>query len=311
MKWCASLRLGYLSLLLAVTGCASFTPPVTPATSIPELQSVPFFPQDAYQCGPAALAMLLNWVGQTVAPQDLTERLYITERKGSLQIELLAATRQQGLLPYVHPNGYDDLWRMLEHGVPVLVLQNLAFSWYPQWHYAVVVGYDAGQKKLLLRSGRNRLRRESLELFARSWEASDRWMMSVHRPGELPPGASETDLLAAASALEATGQRQAALEFYGAATRQWPNSMLAWMALGNAHYQAADYRAAQAAYQVARQVAPEHPAPPHNLAWALIRLGENDAARDHAAEALRLSQSLPAAARGQYQSAAQRLQLAQ
>lgn len=310
MKWCASLRLGCLSLLLALSGCASFTPPAAPIASVAELEAVPFYPQDAYQCGPAALATVLGWAGQSVTPQYLAEQLYIAERKGSLQIELLAATRQQGLLAYVHPNGYDDLWRLLEHGVPVLVLQNLAFSWYPQWHYAVVVGYDAGQRKVLLRSGRNRLRRESLTDFARSWEASGHWMMSVHRPGELPPGAQEAELLAAASALESTGQRPAALQFYRAATQQWPNSMLAWMALGNAHYQSADYEAAQAAYQRAGQVAPEHPAPSHNLAWALIRQGDSGAARVHAAAAVRLSQALPEAERGQYQSAAQHLQLA-
>jgi hypothetical protein len=50
-----------------------------------EIASVPFFPQDEYQCGPAALAMVLAWSGLNVEPAELTEKVYTASLKGSLQ----------------------------------------------------------------------------------------------------------------------------------------------------------------------------------------------------------------------------------
>src|SRR5574342_247053 len=62
-----------------------------------ELARVPFFAQEAYQCGPAALAMALGAAGKRVTPEELVAEVYLPGREGSLQVEMLAATRRQGL----------------------------------------------------------------------------------------------------------------------------------------------------------------------------------------------------------------------
>ncbi len=36
-----------------------------------EIADVPFFPQEAYQCGPAAMAMVLNWSKAPAAPRKI------------------------------------------------------------------------------------------------------------------------------------------------------------------------------------------------------------------------------------------------
>ncbi|WVM93376.1 hypothetical protein ULG90_05290 [Halopseudomonas pachastrellae] len=46
----------------------------------------------------------------------------------------------------------DAILRELDDGNAVLVMQNLAFDWYPQWHYAAV-GYDLNTRELILHSG--------------------------------------------------------------------------------------------------------------------------------------------------------------
>ena len=61
-----------------------------------ELKEVPFFPQEAYQCGPAALATVLVAAGASVTPEALAPQAYLPERHGSLQLELVAATRRRG-----------------------------------------------------------------------------------------------------------------------------------------------------------------------------------------------------------------------
>src|ERR1051325_3239401 len=91
-----------------LTGCASFAPQTTQLrTTLPpklhdyvELKDVPFFPQTEYQCGPAALATVLNTYGVKVTPEDLVPEVYLPARKGSLQIEMLAAARRHGLVAY-------------------------------------------------------------------------------------------------------------------------------------------------------------------------------------------------------------------
>src|SRR5207237_9306004 len=79
---------------LVRSGCASLWPQTAELReALPqglpehvELTQVPFFPQDEYQCGPAALATVLASSGVKVTPEELVAQVYIPERKGSLQI---------------------------------------------------------------------------------------------------------------------------------------------------------------------------------------------------------------------------------
>lgn len=301
-----------LLLISALPACVNLQKPLPPAptVSLPELQSVPFFAQRTRQCGPAALATVMQWAGAEVTPDQLTSAVMIAKRQGSLQIELVAATRQHGLLPYTHEGGLATLWQLLEQQVPVLVLQNLAFSWYPRWHYAVVVGFDAARSEVLLRSGTERLGRESLTDFVTSWHYSGQWMLTVHQPDSVPPNANPLVFLQAAAALAETGQGDAAAKAYAAATQAWPEQMLAWMALGNHYYQHQAFRQAAHAYEHAVKIAPDHPAPVHNLAWSMIKLQQQAAAQPLALRAVELSRALPLAQQAQYLSAAQALKLA-
>ena len=45
-----------------------------------ELAQVPFFPQDDYQCGPAALAMVMKFAGASVVPQALVDEVWLPSR---------------------------------------------------------------------------------------------------------------------------------------------------------------------------------------------------------------------------------------
>ena len=138
------------ALLLAalVSGCAA--PQVAgllerPPRDLPpsaEIATTPFYAQEDYQCGPASLAALLNHAGRDATPASLAPQVYLPARQGSLQAELLAATRRHGLLAYVLEPRLEALLREIAAGAPVLVLQNLALDWAPQWHYAVAIGYD-------------------------------------------------------------------------------------------------------------------------------------------------------------------------
>ncbi len=143
-----------------------------------ELAQVPFFPQDDHQCGPAALATVLAASGVPVSPQALVDEVWLPARQGSLQVEMLAAPRRHGRAAYQLPPRFSELLRELAAGRPVLVLQDVGVL-APQWHYAVVNGFDYGSGSIFLRSGRQKRQELSFTAFEHSWRAGGYWAMVV------------------------------------------------------------------------------------------------------------------------------------
>ncbi len=289
---------GWVILLLVslVMGCA--THPLqtdqllkSPAAQQPsvELTAVPFFPQEEFQCGPAALATVLNWSGTQLTPASLAPQVYLPERKGSLQVELLAATRQHGRIPSVIRPELETLINEVRAGNPVLVLQNLAFSWYPKWHYAVVVGFDLQDDKIILRSGREQRQVLPIKLFERTWRRSDYWAITVTMPDKLPISAEEISYLQAVAPLERLERWQDAKTAYTAVLTRWPNSITAHMGLGNSLYALHDVRGAETEYRhVTQQDANFAPAY-NNLAQTLADQNHLDAAEQAARHAVGLA----------------------
>jgi len=256
-----------------------------------ELTAVPFFPQQSHQCGPAALATVLKDAGVTVTPQALVPQVYLPERKGSLQADMLAAGRRYGMVPYRLAPALVDVLDEVAGGVPVLVLQNLGFDWIPMWHYAVVVGYDLDEGEILLRSGRERRARMSLSTFERTWGRADFWSVVVLPPQRLPRTAREGPYVAAVVALEDAGQTAAARLGYQSALLRWPDNLAARIGVGNTYYSEGDLEGAVQAFREASLRHPESADTFNNLAQVLGELGEFEAARSAAYTAVRLGGS--------------------
>ena len=253
-----------------------------------ELHEVPFYPQEEYQCGPAALAMVLNWSGLTVTPEDLTPQVYLPARQGSLQPEMLAATRRYGRVAYVLQPRLRDLMTEVAAGHPVVVLQNLAFSWYPKWHYAVVVGVDPAADQVVLRSGIEQRHVVPLKLFERTGRRGGYWAMVVLPPQRLPATAEERPYLNVVAALERHGDPAQAMAAYGRALTRWPQSLGGWIGLGNTRYALGDKQGAAEAFARAVAAHPESAAAHNNLAQALADLGRFDEAEAAARRALEI-----------------------
>ncbi|NKF23927.1 PA2778 family cysteine peptidase [Solimonas marina] len=198
-----------------------------------ELSSVPFYPQKRYQCGPAALATALGASGEATAPDALVSEVYLPDRKGSLQSEIIAATRRHDRVAVRIPGTQDAIVRELESGQPVLVLLNLGFSWLPVWHYAVVVGYQPDQQTYVLRSGVTERKMMTTGALARSWKYSHQWAVVVSSLDRVPASADQTQWLAAVAPLESLNRLDLAAQGYQAAAARWPDSAMSWTALGN------------------------------------------------------------------------------
>lgn len=231
-----------------------------------ELTEVPFFPQDEYQCGPAALATVLVHGGVDVTPEELVPQVYVPDRQGSLQAEMLAATRSRGRVPYVLPGKLAPILAELRAGHPVLLLQNLRLDRWPVWHYAVLVGFDPAAETFLLRSGRTRREARRAVPFLASWDRGGRWAMVAVAPAEPPVSAEVLGWLRAVAPFESTGKLDLAAKGYLAAVARWPEEAMAWTALGNVRYLQRDLAAAEAAYRQALERSPGFHTACNNLA---------------------------------------------
>jgi tetratricopeptide (TPR) repeat protein len=272
------MRVGLAGLLalLCLAGCATLPDRAAPGV---ELTTVAYYPQEAFQCGPASLAALLNDAGIDVGPDALRPEVYIPARRGSLETELLAAARRHDRLPYVIDPDTDALRRQLDAGRPVLVLQNFGSRGSPVWHYAVVVGYEAGTRAWLLRSGAEPRQRLPARRFAATWDRADRFGFVLARPGEIPAGATLTRYLDAASGLDAAGRREAAALAYAAAATRWPEEPAAAFAYAGTQIASGDLAGAEDTYRRLLDGAPQYTAARNNLAVLLTRRGCLSAAR--------------------------------
>jgi tetratricopeptide (TPR) repeat protein len=265
------LRLAALALCALLGACAGTVRVAAPLDSV-ELDATPFFPQAENECGPAALATALGASGVAVTPDALAPLLYLPGRQGSLQAEVVAGARRHGRVPYPLSPALDELLAILAGGTPVLVLQNLRFSFWPQWHYAVVIGYDADDDTLILRSGTTRRRVMSAYAFDRSWRLAQRWAVAVVAPDAPPPAARLREWLRAASAFEELGRPELAETAYRAAAQRWPDSPLPWQVLANQRYARQDLAGAEDALRRAHALGPAA-ATLNNLAQVLLERG--------------------------------------
>lgn len=281
-----------LSAALLAGGCAyrgaldSPWPDEVPARA--ELLSTPFFPQAEFQCGPAALATVLNASGVAVTPAALAPTVYLPERRGSLQAELIASARRHARVPYVLAPRLEDLLREIAAGNPVVVLQNLGLSWYPRWHYAVAIGFDRDDASIILRSGPHQRWLTPLPLFARTWARGGHWALTVTTPAQIPATASELSYLEAVAALEQTGAPAAALRAYRAAHARWPHSLVAILGIGNSAYALGDKALAEQWYRRATQLHPNAGIAFNNLAQVLSERGAWPQAQEAIERALQL-----------------------
>ncbi len=273
-------RLLALVAASTVTACA-----VSPQHGVGDLASAvqvpatPFYPQERFQCGPAALMTVLDYSGVDTSLDELVERVYLPARQGSLQAELIAATRAYERVPYVLDASLAAIVAELQQQRPVLVLQNLGTSWFPRWHYAVVYAVDPVEKVVRLRSGLDKERETPIPVFLKTWQRAGFWSMTALAPDQLPANPDRERYFSAIAALEETGHLQAAQLGWQAAAQHWPDTTTPLFGLANTAFSLGDPGAAELSYRAVLRLDSSHWGARNNLAYVL-------AASGHVSEAL-------------------------
>jgi hypothetical protein len=272
------LATGLVAALLA--GCAQLVPQTFglrtdwPA-GVPqqvEIAQVPFYPQEDYQCGPAALATVLNHSGANVTPESLVEQVWIPARRGSLQLEMLAAPRRHGRVSYRLEPSYSDMLREVAAGNPVVVLQDVG-PLFTQWHYAVINGFDYATGTLYLRSGREPRKAMPFTAFERTWMKGRYWAMVVTPPDRIPPTAKEDRWMEAVLAMNRSATPAVMTRAYAAALERWPGNLQAAIGLANQHHASGALPEAAAVLRRALDRHPDSVIAMNNLAQTLSDQG--------------------------------------
>lgn len=199
------------------------------------MDNVPFYAQQQYYCGPTTLSEVFTFYGNPVSAEEIAPKIFIPEREGSLQLEMVSATRQYGFLPYAGRGTLTQLFRLVDDNIPVVVFQNLSIQLLPQWHYAVVIGYDLPAGTVTLHTGVTPDHTMSFELFEKTWARGNYWYMAPLPPETTSPALDAFTYTSAAYDMLSVGRTDTALAFLASATRQWPDQWLAYFLLAN-HY---------------------------------------------------------------------------
>lgn len=288
LRYFCMLAFTFLLSSCAATGVREVTlDPQLPRSA--ELTQTPFFPQQEYHCGPAALATALHAVGIRVSPETLAPEVYIPSRQGSLQVEMLSAARRHGALAVKIAPDLGTLIKEIAAGNVVVVMQNLGLSWAPSWHYAVVVGYDLDKELIWLRSGTYERFEMTLSTFQRTWARSQSWAFVASKPGTLPATANLENVTQALIAFENNATDSDKRLAYESAVARWPDNLVLLMGLGNAAFVAGDLVASAQAFAAAIQAHPESAAAHNNYANVLLAQGNTKQALSSAERAMQLA----------------------
>lgn len=272
------MRIVLLAWMALLIGCASSTEQsdrllVSREDRAVQIEGVPFIEQSAGHCGPATLAMVFSWAGRPVPVDELATKVFTPGMQGTFQNDMIGAARRHGLVA-VPIRDLVSLMAELDAGHPVIVFENLALSWLPQWHYAVVYGYDLAREEVIMHSGPEEAKRWDIRKFERSWKLGDYWGLVVLPPDQLSASASELDHVVASAALEEANHLADARRAYESILKRWPKSLGARIGLGNIAYKDGEL---QSAVMHLRQATIDHPdsdSARHNRAVAEAALRE-------------------------------------
>ncbi|MBQ4828684.1 PA2778 family cysteine peptidase [Alteromonas sp. MMG017] len=236
------------------------------------INNVPFYAQEQFYCGPTTLSEVFEYYGHGVSASDLAPQIFIPDKEGSLQLEMITATRQYNFLPYTERGTLTKLMQLISSDIPVIVFQNLSIQMLPQWHYAVVTGFDLTSRTLTLHTGVTPNHTMSFELFEKTWGRGNYWLLAPVPSNKISDGMNPFTYVSAAYDMLEVGKGEQAVAFLQTATKQWPNQWLAYFLLGNYYLDEQPDKAVHW-FEQGYQVGQNQAAYMNNYAYALANSG--------------------------------------
>ena len=216
-------------------------------------------------CGPACLAMVLNYLDETRSfnQQKITDEIYDSESQATYNSEMVMYPRSKGFESYSFQGNLGILKDVVAKGIPVIVLTK-TIKQIAKGHYRVVIGFDDDKDQIIFHDpffgGRHAMKSKN---FMKVWELGkgrnqSRWMMAVvpvQSPFPFP-----------------------ALQ----------NDPLTSINLATAYYRRSDFMKSRELWEKVRESLSADPYPLYSLAMVSLREGKAGEAETYALQALSL-----------------------
>jgi ABC-type bacteriocin/lantibiotic exporter with double-glycine peptidase domain len=174
--------MGFTFLLLLLSpGCAGRGGIGDIGVQTPEaskrVEGVPIHPQTAFECGPAALAGVLNFHGVQVEPEEIAQAIFRKDLRGTVTLDMILHARQRGLSADWYSGSVEDIQKAVDRDIPLITMVDYGFLNLSRYHYLVVVGYTP--EGILAHTGRERESTIKWEDFLPQWERTEYWTLRI------------------------------------------------------------------------------------------------------------------------------------
>jgi len=167
--------------LVMFPACSSvkmnISPPFKPDSETVLIQKVPFFPQKDYQCGPDALAGVLNFWKVEETPSDIAKDIFSPSAQGTLTIDMIFYAQKKGLDALQYSGDIEDLKLKISLGYPLIVLVDYGFWVYRADHFMVVLGYN--DDGVIANSGKSEKIFIKTDAFLNLWKKTNFWTLWI------------------------------------------------------------------------------------------------------------------------------------
>lgn len=117
------------------------------------IMSVPFFPDDEYMCGPAAMAGVLGFYDDRITLSEVRQGVFSHIFKGTLTMDMLLYAKKRGYRAEYYKSSFDDLKSHIKRDEPLILFLNLGIEEKPRGHFITVTGYHDTLRVVIANDG--------------------------------------------------------------------------------------------------------------------------------------------------------------
>lgn len=145
------------------------------------IKNVPFYPDESCQCGPASLAMVMNYLQVMVKPEEIAEDIHSKSAHGTLNLDMVLYARRKGLSALQYTGSLSDIRKNIGDGKPLIVLVDYGFSFYEASHFMAIVGYN--EDGMIVNSGKRKEHFIPEKEFLKAWKKTNYWTLLIQHKG--------------------------------------------------------------------------------------------------------------------------------
>jgi predicted double-glycine peptidase len=145
---------------------------------------VPYFEQEDFQCGPAALATVINYwhikdekSDKRITVDSIIAEIYSPSAKGVLGLDLEFYARKLGFNVVQYSGTLEEIKRSIDAKSPIIILVDYGATFLQQNHFMVAKGYT--HDSIVFNSGRRENQLISNEALMRIWKKTGFWALTV------------------------------------------------------------------------------------------------------------------------------------